>query len=60
MAGVAAVRNGKTKEAANVAAEVVRLGWGVLVNSVSLPFCVVFWERQMFITYNGNNNLEHE
>ena len=32
MAGVTAARDGKTKEAANVAAELVRLGWGVLVD----------------------------
>lgn len=34
MAGIAAADNGKTEYAANISADLVRLGWGVLVSSV--------------------------
>ena len=33
MAGIAAADNGKTEYAANISADLVRLGWGVLVSS---------------------------
>lgn len=34
MIGVAAANNGKTKEAADLAAELVKLGWGDLVSHI--------------------------
>ena len=44
MAGVAAASNGKTKDAANLAAELVRMGWGVMVSHISSRMSHAFVE----------------
>lgn len=44
MAGVAAASSGRTKDAANLAAELVRMGWGVMVSHISSRMSHAFVE----------------
>ena len=60
MIGVAAANNGKAKEAADLAAELVHMGWGVLVSHIltrtsyvsgrrvvpAFCACVLSWQMQ--------------
>lgn len=49
MLGIAAANNGKAKEAADLAAELVHMGWGVLVSHTSVMLSHL-WSRQCVVT----------